>query len=416
MSSGTAAAHRRAETHLGDAMPIYLDNQSSTPLDPRVPEAMLPYFTEQFGNPHSTSHAYGRIAAEAIEQARSDVSALIHADPRELIFTSGATEANNLAIKGAANFARLYPQGGAPRNHIVTLTTEHKCVLESCAQLEREGFLATYLPVEPNGLVSLDRLVAVLNEQTLLVSVMAAPNEIGVIQPLAEIGALCRSQGVLFHSDAAQAFGKIAIDVDGMQIDLLSISGHKVYGPKGIGALYVRRRPRVRLLPLIDGGGQERGLRSGTLPTPLCVGIGRAAAIAAADMTEEAARLSGLRDRLQTGFARRVPGLRLNGDAERRLPGNLNFCFPGIPAMKVIEACPEIAISTGSACTSASIEPSYVLRALGLSEADANSGIRIGLGRFTTSAEVDFAVDALAAAATRLRAEAEVAGQGGAPI
>ena len=416
MSSGIAAVRRRAETHLGNAMPIYLDNQSSTPLDPRVLEAMLPFFTEQFGNPHSTSHAYGRIAAEAIEEARSEVSALIHADPRELIFTSGATEANNLAIKGAANFARLYPQDGAPRNHIVILTTEHKCVLESCAQLEREGFLVTYLPVEPNGLVALDRLAAVLNERTLLVSVMAAHNEIGVIQPLAEIGGLCRSQGVLFHSDAAQAFGKIAIDVDGMQIDLLSISGHKVYGPKGIGALYVRRRPRVRLLPLIDGGGQERSLRSGTLPTPLCVGIGRAAAIAAADMTEEAARLSGLRDRLQTGLARRVPGLRLNGDAERRLPGNLNFCFPGIPAMKVIEACPEIAISTGSACTSASIEPSYVLRALGLSEADANSGIRIGLGRFTTSAEVDFAVDALAAAATRLRAEAEVAGQGGAPI
>jgi cysteine desulfurase len=416
MSLGIAAAHRRAETHLGNAMPIYLDNQSSTPLDPRVLEAMLPYFSEQFGNPHSTSHAYGRIAAEAIEEARSEVSALIHADRRELIFTSGATEANNLAIKGAAHFARLYPQSGAPRDHIVTLTTEHKCVLESCAQIEREGFRATYLPVEPNGLVAIDRLAAALNERTLLVSVMAAHNEIGVIQPLAEIGALCRSKGVLFHSDAAQAFGKIAIDVDGMQIDILSISGHKVYGPKGIGVLYVRRRPRVRLLPLIAGGGQERGLRSGTLPTPLCVGIGRAAAIAAADMTDEAARLSGLRDRLQTGLARRVPGLRLNGDAERRLPGNLNFCFPGIPAMKVIEACPGIAISTGSACTSASVEPSYVLRALGLSEADANSGIRVGLGRFTTSAEIDFAVDALAAAATRLKAEAEVEGEGGAPI
>jgi cysteine desulfurase len=416
MSSDIPAAHRRAEAHLGNAMSIYLDNQSSTRLDPRVLEAMLPYFTEHFGNPHSTSHAYGRIAAEAIEHARSEIAALIHADPRELIFTSGATEANNLAIKGAAHFARLYPQSGAPRDHIVTLTTEHKCVLEGCAQLEREGFRVTYLPVEPNGLVSLDGLAAVLNDRTLLVSVMAAHNEIGVIQPLAEIGALCRSKGVLFHSDAAQAVGKIVIDVDGMQIDLLSISGHKVYGPKGIGVLYVRRRPRVRLVPLIDGGGQERGLRSGTLPTPLCVGIGRAAAIAAAEMTYEAARLRGLRDRLQTGLARRVPGLRLNGDVERRLPGNLNFCFPGIPAMKLIEACPGIAISTGSACTSASVEPSYVLRALGLSEADANSGIRIGLGRFTTPAEVDFAVDALAAAATRLRAEAEVEGEGGAPI
>jgi cysteine desulfurase len=416
MSSDIAAAYRRAETHLGNAMPIYLDNQSSTRLDPRVLEAMLPYFTEQFGNPHSTSHVYGRIAAEAIEEARREVAALIHADPRELIFTSGATEANNLAIKGAAHFASLYPQGGPPRDHIVTLTTEHKCVLESCAQLEREGFRVTYLPVEPNGLVSLGRLAAVLNERTLLVSVMAAHNEIGVIQPLAEIGALCRSKSVLFHSDAAQAFGKIALDVDAMQIDLLSISGHKVYGPKGVGVLYVRRRPRARLLPLIDGGGQERGLRSGTLPTPLCVGIGRAAAIAAAEMTNEAARLRGLRDSLRTGLARRVPAVRVNGDTERRLPGNLNFCFPGIPAIKLIEACPGIAISTGSACTSASVEPSYVLRALGLSEADANSGIRVGLGRFTISAEIDFAVDALAAAATRLRAEAEVEGEGGAPI
>ena len=414
--SSVIAPSRRSEAQLANTMPIYLDNQSSTRLDPRVLEAMLPYFTEQFGNPHSTSHAYGRIAAEAIEQARSDIAALINADPRELIFTSGATESNNLAIKGAAHFARLHPRTGQPRDHIVTLATEHKCVLESCAQLEREGFHITYLPVEPDGLVSLDGLAAALSERTVLVSVMAAHNEIGVIQPLAEIGAVCRSKGALFHSDAAQAFGKIPLDVEAMQIDLLSISGHKVYGPKGVGVLYVRRRPRVRLLPLIDGGGQERGLRSGTLPTPLCVGIGRAAAIAAAEMTDEAARLRQLRDRLQTGLARRVPGLRLNGDAERRLPGSLNFCFPGIAATKLIEACPGIAVSTGSACTSASVEPSYVLRALGLSEADANSGIRIGLGRFTTSAEVDFAIDALAAAAGRLAAEAAVVGQGGAPI
>jgi len=245
---------------------------------------------------------------------------------------------------------------------------------------------------------------------------MAAHNEIGVVQPLAEIGALCRSKGVLFHSDAAQAFGKTALDVETMQIDLLSISGHKVYGPKGIGVLYVRRRPRVRLLPLIDGGGQERGLRSGTLPTPLCVGLGRAAAIAAAEMADEAARLRQLRDRLQTGLARRVPGLRLNGDREHRLPGSLNFCFPGITALQLIDACQGIAISTGSACTSASVEPSYVLRALGLSEADANGGIRIGLGRFTTPAEVDFAIDELAAAAGRLAGQTSVAGQGRAPI
>ena len=252
--------------------PIYLDNQSSTRVDPRVLEAMLPYFTEHFGNPHSTSHAYGRVAAAAIERARAAVAALIRADPREIVFTSGATESNNLAIKGAAHFARAHPQGAQPRDHIITLATEHKCVLESCAQLEREGFAVTYLPVEPDGLVALDKLAAALSERTLLVSVMAAHNEIGVIQPLADIGALCRGKGVLFHSDAAQAVGKIPLDVEAMQIDLMSISGHKIYGPKGVGALYVRRRPRVRLLPLIDGGGQERGLRSGTLPTPLCVG------------------------------------------------------------------------------------------------------------------------------------------------
>jgi cysteine desulfurase len=395
-----------------NAMPIYLDNQSSTRLDPRVLEAMLPYFTEQFGNPHSASHPYGRIAAEAIEQARGEVAALIGADPREVIFTSGATEANNLAIKGAARFARQHPRGVAPRDHIVTLTTEHKCVLESCRRLEHEGFTVTYLPVEGSGLVSRDALTEALTERTLLVSVMAAHNEIGVIQPLTEIGELCRSRGVLLHTDAAQAFGKIALDVEAMQIDLMSISGHKVYGPKGIGALYIRRRPRLRLLPLIDGGGQERDLRSGTLPTPLCVGIGCAAAIAAAEMTAEAARLRHLRDRLRTGLARRVPGLRLNGDAERRLPGSLNFCFPGIPALQLIEACTGIAISTGSACTSASVEPSYVLRALGLSDTDANTGIRIGLGRFTTPAEVDFAVDALAAAASRLAAESGMVREG----
>jgi len=410
MTSIAAARLPGLESGHPNAMPIYLDNQSSTRVDPRVLETMLPYFTEQFGNPHSTSHTYGRFAAEAIEAARDEVAALLHADPREIVFTSGATEANNLAIKGAAHFARLHPQSGRSRDQIVTLTTEHKCVLESCLQLEREGFRVTYLPVEASGLVSLDALAAVLTEQTLLVSVMAAHNEIGVIQPLAEIGTLCRSKSVLFHSDAAQAFGKIALDVEVLHVDLLSISGHKIYGPKGIGALYVRRRPRVRLLPLIDGGGQERGLRSGTLPTPLCVGIGRAAAIAAAEMTEEAIRLGRLRERLHTGLAHRIPGLRLNGDVERRLPGSLNFCFPGIAAMKLIEACPSIAISTGSACTSASVEPSYVLCALGLSDADANTGIRIGLGRFTTPAEVDFAIDAIAAAASRLAAEVVMTG------
>lgn len=403
------ARQRPREFSAANTPPIYLDNQSSTRVDPRVLEAMLPYFTEDFGNPHSSSHTYGRIAAEAVERARGEIAALINADPRELVFTSGATESNNLAIKGAAHFARAHPQGEQLRDHIVTLTTEHKCVLESCRQLEREGFEVTYLPVEPNGLVSIAALAGALSERTLLVSVMAAHNEIGVIQPLAEIGALCRARGVLFHSDAAQAVGKIPLDVEAMRIDLLSISGHKVYGPKGIGALYIRRRPRVRLLPLIDGGGQERGLRSGTLPTPLCVGLGRAAAVAGAEMPEEAERLRRLRDRLLANLARRVPALRLNGDAERRLPGSLNLSFPGIPAQQLIEAAPAIAISTGSACTSAAVEPSYVLRALGLPDALANTAIRIGLGRFTTAAEIDFAADVLATAANRLTA------QGGAP-
>ena len=392
-----------------NAPPIYLDNQSTTPVDPRVLEAMLPYFTEHFGNPHSTSHVYGRVAAEGIERARGEIAALIQADPREIVFTSGATEANNLAIKGAAHFARAHPQNGRERDHIVALQTEHKCVLESCVELEREGFAVTYLPVEPDGLVSVAALERALSERTLLVSVMAAHNEIGVIQPLAEIGALCRSKGVLFHTDAAQAFGKIPLDVEPMKIDLLSISGHKIYGPKGIGALYIRRRPRVRLLPLIDGGGQERGLRSGTLPTPLCVGLGRAAAIAGVEMAEEAERLRRLRDSLLRSLARRVSGLRVNGNLEQRLPGSLNLSFPEIPALALIEAVPSIAISTGSACTSASVEPSYVLRALGLPDTLANASIRIGLGRFTTAAEADFAADALAAAASRLTEQGGIA-------
>jgi cysteine desulfurase len=388
--------------------PIYLDNQSTTRVDPRVLEAMLPYFTEHYGNPHSTSHPYGRIAAEAIEKARGEVAALIHADPREVVFTSGATEANNLAIKGAAHFARAHPHSGQVLDHILTLQTEHKCVLESCGELEREGFSVTYLPVEADGLVSLAALEGALSERTLLVSVMAAHNEIGVIQPLAGIGALCRSRGALFHTDAAQAFGKIPLDVEAMKIDLLSISGHKIYGPKGVGALYIRRRPRVRLLPLIDGGGQERGLRSGTLPTPLCIGLGRAAAIAGAEMAEEAQRLRRLRDGLLRNLTRRVAGLRVNGDLEQRLPGSLNLSFPEIPALTLIEAVPSVAISTGSACTSASVEPSYVLRALGLPDALANASIRIGLGRFTTAAETDFAADALAAAASRLTGQGDI--------
>lgn len=380
-----------------NAAPVYLDYQATTPLDRRVLERMLPFFTEKFGNAGSITHAYGREAEAAVEAARGEIAALIGAEPREIVFTSGATESNNLALKGAARFHR--PLG---KDHIVTLATEHKCVLESCLALEREGFRVTLLPVDREGLIDPGAIAAAIEERTIIVSVMAAHNEIGVLQPLAEIGALCRERGILFHTDAAQAVGKVPLDVERMQIDLMSISGHKVYGPKGIGALYVRRRPRARLLPLVDGGGQERGFRSGTLPVPLCVGLGAAAALAQAEMTEEAERLLGLRRRFLSALRTRLPETRLNGHAERRLPGNLNLSFPGTAAAAVIEACPSLALSTGSACTAAEIEPSYVLRALGLSPEMAGASLRIALGRATTAAEVDFAVDALAAAVHRV--------------
>ncbi len=379
--------------------PVYLDYQATTPVDPRALHAMMPWFSEKFGNPHSVTHAYGREAETAVERARSQVAAIIHADPREIVFTSGATESNNLAIKGALRFHRQFG-----KDHVVTLVTEHKCVIESCRAMEAEGFRATYLPVEASGLVDLRRLEAALEERTVLVSVMAAHNEIGVIQPIAEIGALCRSRGILFHSDAAQAVGKMPVDVDAMNIDLMSISGHKIYGPKGIGALYVRRRPRVRITPLIDGGGQERGMRSGTLPVPLCVGFGEAVALAQAEMKSEASRLLALRQRFFEGIQRLLPRTQLNGDPERRLPGNLNLSFPGIPAVALMAACPSLALSTGSACTAAEVEPSFVLRALGVSDGMAAASLRIGLGRFSSEAEVDYAVETLAGAVKRLGA------------
>jgi cysteine desulfurase len=386
------AMPRSAPDPRPNARPIYLDYQSTTPVDPRVLEAMLPWFTERFGNPGSVTHPYGREAEAAVERARAQVAALIGAEGREIVFTSGATEANNLALKGAARFHR------DERDHVVTLATEHKCVLESARALEREGFRVTILPVEPDGMVDLAQLEAALDERTGVVSVMAAHNEIGVLQPLAEIGALCRARGILFHTDAAQAFGKIPLDVDAMAIDLLSISGHKTYGPKGVGALYVRRRPRARIAPLQDGGGQERGLRSGTLPTPLIVGLGEAAEIAGNEMLGEAERLLALRERFLSGIRAAVPSVRLNGDPVRRLPANLNLTFPGIGALELMEACPGLALSTGSACTAAEVEPSYVLRALGISDELGRSSLRIGLGRFTSEGDVDFAVDALAAA------------------
>ncbi len=377
--------------------PIYLDYQATTPTDPRVVEAMLPYFSEHFGNPHSVHHSFGWDAEAAVETARGQIAALIGAEPREIVFTSGATESNNLAIKGAARFHK------ARRPHLVTLTTEHKCVLESCRRMESEGLEVTYLPVEGNGLIDLDRLEAAVTERTALVSIMAVNNEIGVIQPLAEIGAICREKGAYFHSDAAQAAGKIPLDVQAMSIDLLSISGHKLYGPMGIGALYVRRRPRVRLEPLFDGGGQERGFRSGTVPAPLCVGLGAACAIAGEVMAAEAERLAGMARRLLEGLSLRVSGIQVNGDRERRIPGNLNISFESVAAEALMEAMPDLALSSGSACTSASVEPSYVLRALGLSDERATASVRIGLGRFTTEVEIDTAVDRIAATVARLR-------------
>ena len=380
-------------------LPIYLDYQATTPCDPRVVAAMLPYFTEKFGNPHSTSHSHGREAAAAVEHARLQVARLIGADEREITFTSGATESNNLAIKGAMRFT------GQKHRRVVTLVTEHKCVLESVKRLGEEGVETVLLPVQANGLVDLDLLTKALDEPTGLVSIMAANNEIGVVQPLAEIGALCRSRGALFHTDAAQAAGKVPIDVEAMHIDLLSISGHKLYGPKGIGALYVRRRPRVRLEPLFDGGAQERGLRSGTLAPPLCVGLGEACAIAAAEIGTEAERMRKLRDRMFKGLTAAVPELSLNGDPERRLPGNLNVCVPKVDGQTLLAEVPELSLSLGSACTSAAVEPSYVLRALGMPDELANGSFRICVGRFTSEAEIDFAVEHLAAAIRRLRSK-----------
>jgi cysteine desulfurase len=360
-----------------------------------VLEAMLPWFTERFGNPHSAEHLMGREAEEAVEAARAHVAALIGAEPREIILTSGATESNNLAIKGAARFAASQ---GSPRRRIVTVATEHKCVLATVADLASEGFEPVVLPVGPDGLLDPDMLAEAVDDRTLLVSVMAVNNEIGVIQDLAALAKMAKARGALFHTDAAQGAGKIPLDVGALGVDLLSISGHKLYGPKGVGALYVRRRPRVRLAPLFSGGGQERGLRSGTLPAPLVIGLGEACRIAAAEMAEESLRLARLRDRLWDGLARAVPGIALNGSAAARIPGNLNLTFPAASAAALIEACPELCVSTGSACSSAEVEPSYVLTALGLSAEAASRTLRIGLGRFTSEAEVDYAVAALAAA------------------
>lgn len=376
---------------------IYLDYQATTPCDPRVLEKMIPYFTEYFGNPHSRNHPHGWIAEEVVETARAQIAASIGADPREIVFTSGATEANNLAIKGVAQYNK------GKKNHIITCVTEHKCVLDSCRHLEQEGFKVTYLPVQPNGLLDLEILRKAITPETVLVSIMAVNNEIGVIQPLAAIGKICREHGVLFHTDAAQAVGKIPLNVNEMMIDLLSISGHKVYGPKGVGALYVRRKPRVRLHALIHGGGQERGMRSGTLSPPLCIGLGEACRIAAQEMETEHAHIKMLSDRLHKGLTDRLPDVLLNGDPEKRVPGNLNLSFAYVEGEGLMMGIKDLSVSSGSACTSASLEPSYVLRALGVEEEMAHTSIRFGIGRFTTVEEIDLTIEKLINAVEKLR-------------
>ena len=376
-------------------LPVYLDNQATTRCDPRVVQAMLPLFSEDFGNPHSAEHLMGRRAEEAVERARSQVASLIGADAKEVIFTSGATEANNIAIKGAARFAAGV---GDLRRRIITVATEHKCVLESVADMAAEGFEPVFLPVRTDGLLDPDILREALGTPTLLVSVMAVNNETGVVQDIANLASMTKGAGGLFHTDIAQAAGKIPVDLTGWKVDLASISGHKLYGPKGVGALYVRRRPRVRLTPLFSGGGQERGVRSGTLPTPLIVGLGVACDLAGAEMAAEAERIADLRGRLLDKLTADIPGLRVNGSLRSRIAGNLNVTFPSGNAAELMQAVPDLCVSTGSACSSAAIEPSHVLRAIGLSDREAASTLRIGIGRFTSAADIDYAAASLSAA------------------
>lgn len=377
-------------------LPIYLDYQATTPIEPRVIEAMVKVMKEDYGNPHSRSHSYGWKAEELVEIARKQVADLIHADPKEIFFTSGATESNNIAIKGVARF--YAPQ----KNHIITVATEHKCVINSARDLEQEGFKATFLPVQKNGLIDLKALENAITDKTSIVSVMTVNNEIGVIQPIKEIGALCRKKGVFFHTDAAQAFGKIPLNVDEMNIDLMSISGHKIYGPKGIGAIYIRRKPRVRIKPLFSGGGQERGIRSGTLATQLAVGLGVAAKIAKEEMQQNYNHIKKLSDKFYNAIME-IPNVYLNGDREQRFPGNLNLSFAGIEGESMIMAIKDLAVSSGSACTSSSLEPSYVLHALGVSEDLAHTSIRFGIGKFTSEEEIDYAIKIVKEKISKLR-------------
>ena len=378
---------------------VYFDMQATSPMDPRVLDAMLPYMTEIYGNAHSRTHSYGWEAEEAVETARKHVAALIGASPKEIFFTSGATESNNIAIKGVAHF---YKASG--KNHVITLQTEHKCVLDSCRSLELEGgFRVTYLPVQKNGIVDMAALEAAITPETALVSIMTVNNEIGVVQPVEAIGKLCRSKGVFFHTDAAQAVAKIPVDVNTINCDLMSISGHKFYGPKGVGALFVRRRPRVRVKSPISGGGQERGIRSGTLATPLIVGLGAACAVAKAEFARDEQYIGQLSRHLWDSLRAKIPKIELNGDETQRYWGNVNVSFAGVEGESLLMGLKEVAISSGSACTSASLEPSYVLRALGISSENAHTSLRFGIGRFTTKEEIDYVVEKCATEVKRLR-------------
>ncbi len=377
-------------------LPIYLDYSATTPVDPRVAQKMIPYLTEHFGNPASRSHSFGWKAEEAVEEARAHVAALINADPKEIVWTSGATEGNNLAIKGAANF---YKTKG---KHLITQKTEHKAVLDTFRELERQGFEATYLEVEENGIVSLEKFKAAIRPDTILASIMMVNNEIGVIHPVWEMAELCRSKGIIFHCDAVQGAGRVEIDLQKLKADLLTITAHKIYGPKGIGALYVRRKPRVRIEAQIHGGGHERGFRSGTLATHQIAGFGEAARLAKEEMTADNKRIGALRDRLLARM-KDIEEVYVNGDLERRIPHNLNVSFNYVEGESLIMAVKDIAVSSGSACTSASLEPSYVLRALGRSDELAHSSVRLTLGRFTTEEEVDFAADLLRRKVAKLR-------------
>jgi cysteine desulfurase len=393
-----AETHAHSTNGKGVKLPIYMDNHATTPMDPRVLEEMLPYFMEKFGNAASRNHSFGWAAEEGVETARDRIAKLVGATTKEIIFTSGATESDNLAIKGVAE---MYREKG---NHIITAVTEHKAVLDTCKRLEKYGYRVTYLPVQKDGLIDLDDLKRAMDDKTILVTIMYANNEIGVLQPVVEIGKLCHERGVIFHTDATQAIGKVPVDVVKQNIDLASISGHKMYGPKGVGALYVRRKnPRVQVSAIIDGGGHERGMRSGTLNVPSIVGLGKACAIAQEDMPQESCRLAGLRNRLRDRIMGRLDEVYINGSMDHRLPGNLNISFAYVEGESLLMGINDIAVSSGSACTSATLEPSYVLKALGTGDDLAHSSIRFGIGRFNTEAEVDYVADRVIETVERLR-------------